>query len=363
MNVTCFLTLYVLKQFNGERSARGAFHLLKGKKNAQTLADAKLFDVSHVFGACNFITDSTFQQMIDNLSNDRSIEEISNNSYRLTACGEEKLASFLKEADYIKQLNGLKYSPMENKFWQLVMLYVQCISNMVRKENQFLPVSSDPAIFSLVKKQFPVTYNERVWTANQLLKELSELLTGVHEKSAGIFVLRLSRYKRIGLTIRQVAHFMKLEEDETLLRFKAVLHHIMFSCFEWPDRYPVLFRLLNGVALKESLTLSAKKTLEWLNRGKPLEEIMKIRNLKRSTIEDHIVEIAMHDPHFPIEEYVSVEEQKAILHVYERLKTRRLKRIKDELETISYFKIRMVIGRVGVEKDAVGEASEKPFRI
>ncbi|MFB8735047.1 helix-turn-helix domain-containing protein [Bacillus sp. SL00103] len=45
-------------------------------------------------------------------------------------------------------------------------------------------------------------------------------------------------------------------------------------------------------------------------KGFDIEQIAHIRSLKKATIEDHIVELSIHEPSFSIEPYVSIEEQR-----------------------------------------------------
>ena len=63
-----------------------------------------------------------------------------------------------------------------------------------------------------------------------------------------------------------------------------------------------------------------------------------------NTIYDHIVEIALHDDNFPIEPFVSREKQDEIFKAAEKLKTRKLKLIKEAVgEDIDYFQIRLAL--------------------
>ncbi|WP_407697167.1 helix-turn-helix domain-containing protein [Schinkia azotoformans] len=78
-----------------------------------------------------------------------------------------------------------------------------------------------------------------------------------------------------------------------------------------------------------------------------MTEIAIIRNLKESTIEDHIVEIASELKSFNIEPFVSNDLQGKIIESFQTLRTKRLKPIRSSLnDTVSYFQIRLVLGRM-----------------
>ena len=63
---------------------------------------------------------------------------------------------------------------------------------------------------------------------------------------------------------------------------------------------------------KTNLTFSTEKTYALLKQGYSVTDIMSIRKLKKSTIEDHLVELAIHMKEFSIDPYVSFEKQKQI---------------------------------------------------
>nr|WP_302328499.1 helix-turn-helix domain-containing protein [Salirhabdus salicampi] len=94
------------------------------------------------------------------------------------------------------------------------------------------------------------------------------------------------------------------------------------------------------------LTLSTKKTYDMLKQGHGINDLARIRGLKVSTIQDHIVEIAHVDRTFDIRPFISEHIEKQIIAVVERTKTKRLKEIKEALEgNVDYFSIRVVLAR------------------
>ena len=97
----------------------------------------------------------------------------------------------------------------------------------------------------------------------------------------------------------------------------------------------------------DSLTVSTRKTLELLNAGYDLNQIAQSRNLKLSTIEDHLVELALNMEDFPIDMYVDKVTQKKVIEISRQESTRQLKQIKNYLKSASYFQIRLVLAKYG----------------
>jgi uncharacterized protein YpbB len=81
-----------------------------------------------------------------------------------------------------------------------------------------------------------------------------------------------------------------------------------------------------------------------------VEQISRIRNLKRSTIEDHIVEIALHIKNFDLAAYVPKDKEKRILEAAKETSAKKLKLIREYAEDASYFEIRLVLARNGDQK-------------
>lgn len=106
-------------------------------------------------------------------------------------------------------------------------------------------------------------------------------------------------------------------------------------------------RMIDDLEFKRVLTTSTHKTLELVQKGFSIDQIAHIRSLKKATIEDHIVELSIHEPSFSIEPYVSSEEQQAIHEIAFQLQTNKLKLIKENLEhPFTYFQIRLALTRM-----------------
>ncbi|MDN4527350.1 helix-turn-helix domain-containing protein [Fictibacillus fluitans] len=352
MNMTEGLLLYFIKKFNGERSLSGFLHMLNGKKTSQTLSDGHLFNVSSFFGILPGLHRDEAEQTAAELLKGGMIC-LEKDRYTVTEKGEKKLEDFFDSHSYLYAFDGMRYKPAEQPFYQMLSLYIQSLSHAIRNDYTFFPVSQDPAVLHSVKTRFPKG-EERQREADQLYREMFALLCERTDIDAEVFVLRLSRHNRTGLTNKQVAQVLNIPEVEVQLRFRSMLHFFLKKAKEENGDYRVLNKLAAGLDLDKPLTLSAQKTWHLLNEGKSMDQIIHIRRMKKSTIEDHLVEIAIHYERFSIDPYVTMEEQHRILNAYTVLQTKKLKVIKDKLEDISYFKIRLVLGKAG---DVLGTAN------
>jgi uncharacterized protein YpbB len=342
-----FLLLFCLHRFNGERSLSAVYHLLSGKKSSQTLQDSKWFQLEPLFGVWKDIHLHEIEQAACELMKQQWIIPVQERSYVLTTSGIEQLQNWLSSAPFLKHLNGWKYHSTETLFWYRLSLLVQTLSNVLHHQ-RFEPIHRHEETFAWVKRYLFSQKRKVRDLANALYEEIRTLLTSLSEEEATIFTLRLTSFERIGWTNEQLSIFLQKDPFYIRLMFQHVLHYMMANVEADKQSFPILYELVGDVSPSVPLTLSTQKTYEWLCKGKTLEEIARLRKLKRSTIEDHIVEIAANISEFSIEPFVDTETISKVTEVAKRLRTRQLKKIREAVgEDVSYFEIRLVLAKVG----------------
>jgi uncharacterized protein YpbB len=339
------MLLDCFQNINGERSAQGLLHIVTGKKTAQSLADAQLFNIGKYYGVLSTMNKMNFDEITSSLKAENWIEEFSSGTYITTDKGRAVLQE--DRFSFLKHLAGLAHWSYEQSFWLNMALYVQSLSNLLRNNSQFLPVVNDSRAVTTVKTIFPLDGPARRSAAERLHRELVQLFEMYGDNlSASLFLQRLTRYERIGSTFDQLSGVFSVGVPEARIMFRSVLHFLLTKVKENPDGYPELCRYFpSGETV--SLTFSARATYRLLVEGESIEAIERIRRLKKSTLEDHLVEIARSVPDFDISPYITDSERQLISCICTKLKDRRLKSIRDEATSLSYLKIRLAIAREG----------------
>ncbi|WP_026673217.1 helix-turn-helix domain-containing protein [Alkalihalobacterium bogoriense] len=343
------LILYILYQFNGNRSIYGVYHLLKGKRSSQTIQDGHLFRCLFLFGIIPTLTREQTDKCIQHLESIRAVTRVREERFVVTKLGENIVQQFQEEAPFFHHIDGWKYKEVDMRFWYRLTLYIQCLSYMVKKESRFIPVTNERNILQWVRQAFPQNQEERKKQLNDLYKELLSYLVKIEEINATIVVKKLTGATQIGLTNEQLALKYKLDKGWINLLFLATVHQLLKEIETEPNQYPMLSRFYEKNR-KINVTSSTKQTYELLQQGKSIQQIAQIRQLKENTIEDHIVEIAIEDPSFTISSYVGQKQQVEIEQLSRKEQTKRLRDLKDKLgDDISYFQIRLVLSRMDVE--------------
>lgn len=352
MNFLGVVFLYLVKRMNGSRTIFGAYHILKGKKSAQTLQDCQLFYVAQLFGVYKDLNRKTFLEMVDMLVEKNYISFSNENYVSITTAGDVTLTSQLDALPFPAHLNGFAYKDITTVFWKRLALLTQSISFLKKQENNFVPIIKDDRTQQWVKKKLTNKFTSIDDLSRNLHKEFKTILQQFTERQSLLFVLRLTGRHRFGLTLDQIADYFKIDTNYARIEFLGVIHGILEKVIKNNQLYPTLFSLIEDKANITLLTETAQKTLALLKKSLEIEQIIKIRKLKRNTVEDHLVEIAMNVPDFPIDHLVTKKKQAMIYAAIQQLQTRKLKIIKEGLsESISYFEIRLTIAKRGFENE------------
>ncbi|MFC5588280.1 helix-turn-helix domain-containing protein [Sporosarcina soli] len=334
------ILLTIVNKMDGERTIYAGYHLLRGKRSGQTLQDVEYYGVKSFFGILPKLSMEQFEEAV------RQLEQAG-----YLAKNEDALA-FVTEKGRIRvdqcpscQFNGWDYRGREWMFFERLSLIVQTVSNIGAGERSFMPIQKEQAIQDFVKallvKQ-PISEPQFAQSiANELKRSIVQ--SGMDELQKTILTHRLSGFRMTGWTWDQLADQLKRNSFDIRLLFIESLHRLL-TVIHKSDDFPFLRKVAADVKVTSYLTDSSVKTKQLFERGMSLEEIAEARNLKCSTIEDHFVEMSINDPQFPLTQFVSEEHAADVIAKVNELGTRRLRILKSEFSTLSYFQLRLILG-------------------
>ncbi|MED1204910.1 helix-turn-helix domain-containing protein [Heyndrickxia acidicola] len=338
--------LWSLNKVKNERTIYSIYHLLKGKKSSQTIQDAHIFQLGHLFQTYPFLSREAYAAIIKNLRKQMLLEE--NDSHALlTQKGLDQIKVFFLHHPFPKQINGLKYQDTANLLWKRLSLTIQVMSNLVNNENHYYPIQRDEALLRWMKGFLQNKALPKEELSGQLYKELTNFLSENPPEDPEILVIRLTGYQHIGKTMKQASEYLNMEESEYWYRFLHLLHSLIQKVTETPDQYLILHKVIADSYQEIAWTRSTQKTYDLLKKQYTVSEIAEMRNLKTSTIEDHIIEIALNEPEFQIDMYLDKKMEQNIFLASQTLGLKRLKPIKEAVKNASYFQIRLALAKRG----------------
>ncbi|QPC46731.1 helix-turn-helix domain-containing protein [Mangrovibacillus cuniculi] len=337
------LILTIATTLHEQRSYSSIFHILKGKKSSQTIQDIHLFSLTAYFSILPKLSKEQFMERLNSLRDDQYIS-LDTELIKVTSSGLNKMHN---APILFPFLNGWSFHKVTKERWEKMNLLIQVVSNALSQNKNYIPIVQDEKVqkelkFFLASHLTSQTLKE---FAHTLLEECSVVFEEM-ETAPTLLIKKLSGVKTSGQTMYQLADEWNVSEIEMQLMWLHAWHEWM-AIYErlQPPLLSMLLQTTNNVSLYTSSTQHTKRLLDM---GNSLEDVASIRGLKKSTIEDHVIELALMDPHFDSSILLTQEEERLINEAIETLQVQRLKPIKESVgDAISYFQIRLCIARRG----------------
>ena len=336
------ILLHIFHQLNNERTINAAYHLLRGKRSGQTIQDVGIFKLYPYFGILRKLPRPTFEEGVNGLLAEGWIKTDDNGYFTLTASGVEQAQKLA-----LPFFDGWHYQGNEHMFYGRLSLIVQSLSNQSSGIHAFVPIQRNEEIQAWCRK-FLLENGFRSGTLQQALyEEMKESMeqADLSTLQKELLVERLTGVGVAGVPWQQLSFRHGLPELDCQLLFISSLHQWLEAIDQQKNRFVLLSKLAANIRIDNVLTGSAYQTAQLYNQGYSLEQISAMRRLKGSTIEDHIVELAMNEPGFDIAPFVSHEQHQAVQQVVAAHGTRKLKVLHDALPHLSYFQIRLALAK------------------
>ncbi len=339
-----YILFICVTRLRGERTVSGIYHLLTGKRSSQSLQDSRAYQLDQFFGVYPSINRERFQQYFDKAEREGLI--IFNNE-QYPVITEKGKAVVRQYKDHKLFFDGMKKHQSIRIFEERVFLLIQTTTNIHNNNYTFLPVTDHKRIQNWVKKAYLKHQNDLTLYVSRLYEEIYGLLSHCPELEAELFTYRITGGPVIGLTKDQLANRFEIEKEEVDIR----IHHLFYYFYNEIDSQreccPLLYECIADLKPSTLITHSAKRTYELLEQGDSIKVISAKRNLKESTIQDHVVEAALVIPDFSIDRFIDIDDQRFIVDQLKQLQTMKLKTIYEALEgQYSYFTLRLVLASV-----------------
>lgn len=337
-----YLVLEILTKIENERTISSPYHLIKGKRSGHTIQDVGIFQLHSYFGLMPKLERWRYDEAIQFLIEQQYIMLKENSYFQITNKGKEAL-----QKQQSLPFNGWQYRGNEHIFFSRLSLTVQSLSHAKAEIMTFSPIQKDEGIQLWVRNFLLKNQYKKGHIQQQLLNEIVTSLSNVkmEERAKEIVIKRLAGYKIPGITWQQISLEQNLQEMDVQLIYVACLHQWLNEIIDNPKQYPYLFQLTENVRIDIPLTGSAYQTAMLYKKGYSIEQICHIRKLKQSTIEDHLIELAMNDPTFTIEQFISKEDIRQVFITTEKYNTKKLKVLHEVLPHLSYFQLRLALTR------------------
>lgn len=336
------ILLAVFYKLNNERTVNAAYHLLRGKRSGQTIQDVGMFKLYPYFGLLRKLSRQKFEQEIEQLLNNNLMTVDEKGYFTLTDIGEQQAKGL-----QLPYFDGWHYRGNEHIFFARLSLIIQSLSNQTAGVRAFIPTQRNEQIQAWCRHFLRHTN----YQSNPLQQSFyDEIVTSLEQSSTTtlqktLLMSRLTGVGVAGIPWQQLRFQYDMPEMDCQLQFVSALHRWLDVITSSPQQYQYLAKLAENIRVNNVLTGSAYQTAQLYNQGCSIEQICMVRNLKKSTIEDHIVELAMNEPSFDITPFVTREDQHLVRVAVEDYATRKLKVLHEVLPHLTYFQIRLALAK------------------
>lgn len=324
--------LLAIKRLNGERSERSLFHVLNGKRSATTLQDAFFYELEPVFGQFPQTTYS-YESLLKRFEKRGWLDR---KRFKLTEAG-NLLSSPETVKDLFNRLGGERRD-YNATTWKRLSLFVQTFMSR-EHERTFYPVQADRPAEQWVKQLLQI---DRDWEVlmQTFHHEIEDALDIIGDPYATAVVYRFTGAFETGLTYEQIASLLDVDAETARLYFLAGWNELLTVL----PKEAKLRGFTYGLST-ERMTYSARESYDLFLKGYSFQQVQSSRRLRTSTIEDHVVEMAMYLDIFPLDQFVPSDDIVTI----EKLRDPEswaLKPIFEKMGNVSYFQIRLVFARL-----------------
>lgn len=338
MNFSTLLCV-IFSKFDGEKSVNATYHLLRGKRSGQTIQDAKYYQLQMFFGILPKLSKAVF---------DKAVEEVIASNY--LTIDDEAILHLTEKGQVLVQtippfnFDGWHYRGREEIFFARLSLVVQTVSHFRKGDKQFLPIQRDFEVQQFVKNLLHGKPIGNPSFAEQLKETLIHVFneSKMSECQKTILTYRFVGDGYTGWTWQQLSEKLNLQPIDVKLHYIESLH-IMLKVIGNSEGNLILKQIATGIRIEIVLTDSTRVTKKYFEKGYSLMDIAAMRKLKLSTIEDHLVEMALNDPTFPLSKFVSSEAKQGVLEKSKEIGTKRLRPLKEAFPQLTYFQLRLIL--------------------
>jgi len=326
-----YLDYFYLSLFSQAHSKKSStiYHILTGKKTASILYSAEKYQLTHFFSLFPKLNRVEFNNSIKKMTNlNYLLLSEEKEDYYLSTSGEKNYYDYFVDHYYPKQLNQLQNGLALIHFWRTLTLVTQVLSEIRYKNKHYVPIEKEWEKQIWLKKWLKKNGENKQELAIEFGKEWILILDKLPLLNAEIVAVNLSGHENTGKTQKQQAEKYKKESVEVNLLLLDSLALIGKIMKQHQEKMPLFFSIYKEMLhTYDGTTKSTAITRQYLSKGYSLEKIAKLRQLKSSTVNEHVIEISIMDPSFNLSTVLPID------------KLEEIKQLLKEMPTITYQEI------------------------
>lgn len=331
-------TDFILALFQHGYKARIStlYHLLKGKRSSSVLLYGFLYNHLRFIEFDPDLQESDYNQSIATLNHNELLTINYQNEAQITEKGILELNK--KEFSLAKfpWVDNYRYGKKDDKMFRMLQFSVQVASNLSYDNKRYVPIEHSP-MYQMALKKWLVKRPKKEFIRG-LKQEWLFVFESIPETEALYFVKQFSGYNQVGKTATQVLESSYSDLHKKLLR-QNYLHHLLLT-IQQNSQLPLLQDLISGPVFQND-NQSVQETKRYLENTTNPEVIAQKRNLKSSTIRDHLLELSFFED-VPFDVLINEETAKHLeKYTQQPYQEWSYSSIKQLFPTLDYFEFRL----------------------
>ncbi|MHC9536356.1 helix-turn-helix domain-containing protein [Dellaglioa sp. BT-FLS60] len=328
---------YLLQMFQKERRRSNVIYsIIIGRNTVSNIYWGMRYGLLDYFGMAPRFSNERFRVGLSKLQQNHFLEE-SDGQVWLTVQGvnrQKKLTRELYQIKFPELMSQYKF-----KEWtETCILAIQVVSELSFANRHYYPIVTSELTKFNIKKWF--SKNDKKKLAEQVNSELHLFIQKIDVNAELIFMNKLIGHQLNGLTDQQLAIELELSEIEIQLIYRDTMN--FFASWVEQQKQSVFKELVQLVRKTGIISESAKDTMRLVDMGLSIDDIARRRNLKKSTINEHLLELAMLSDVFPFDIFLTKKISDDLTEVMgKNIDRLPFQKIQNQLPDMTFFNYRL----------------------
>lgn len=321
------------------------YHILVGKRTASILFKAHIYHAIPFFSVFPNLNRSQYDNMVREFIEKDWIKASENNEeYYLCKKAKEELDLYFSKHFYPKNINQLLNGQVTKEFWKKILFSTQVLSELRYQNNHYLPIEKEWKTQLWLKNWLKNSSLERQELGSSFGKEWIQLLKEFRSFDAEILVAQLTGHKKNGKTSTQLAVKYGLDQMELTFLVQNTISQLLNKVVSEKETFPLFYLIYQECKgdRYSSLSLSARSTAYYLEKGYSIEKIALERRLKVNTISEHIIELAIIFPNFDVSNFIPKEDYQRLCALFSENEEITYEDLKKEMPQIPFSWYRLI---------------------
>lgn len=238
-------------------------------------------------------------------------------------------------------INSLEYTKTRNPLWGRYIFVNQIVSEYRHQNVQYTPYLNTLVEQQETKRWLKKHGPSLETFSDKWIPEVFQFMTFLSDEQANIGARLLVGHQQTGQTRRQLRDSLRFSDNQLTI----LLHHTIEELIHYSKNHsPLLWDLVQTVHKENDygLSTSTYQTQKMLEDGKSIRQISQMRQLKESTIKEHILEMVLVNHWEGYKSLIPSTDYHIIHDMFERRPSLVYSEAKSEHHQLDFFWFRLI---------------------